>query len=72
MSPFLEAHHNAAVGCYVVAVMTGLKGFNRDDVAVAMECGHAVVVARAGADEEPAHFISIKFNDRIDNQVEFV
>ena len=71
MSPFLETLHDAAVGCYAVAVMTGLKGFNQDDVAVAMECENDVAVARAGADREPAHFISIKFTDRIDDHIEF-
>ena len=39
--------------------MTGLKGFNQDGVDVAMKCEHDVAVARAGADEEPAHFISV-------------
>ena len=72
MSPFLEARHDAAVGCYAVAVMTELKGFNQDNVAVAMECENDVAVARAGADGEPAHVISIKFNDRLYNYVEFV
>ena len=36
MSPFTEACHDAAVGRNVVAVMTVLKGFNQDDVTVAM------------------------------------
>ena len=72
MSPFLEARHDAAVVRYKVAFMTGLKGVNQDDVAVAMECEHDVAVARAGADGEPAHVISIKFTGRLDNYVEFV
>ena len=55
-----------------MAVMTGLKGFNQDDVAVAMECKHDVAVAGAGADGEPAHVISIKFTDRLDDYVDFV
>ena len=40
--------------------MTGLKGFNKYGVAVAMECEHDVAVARAGEDVKPAHVISIK------------
>ena len=52
--------------------MTGLKGFNQDDVAVAMKWEHDVAVARAVADGEPAHVISVKFTDRLDNYVEFV
>ena len=59
MSPFLEARHDAAVGFYAVAVMTGLKGFNQDGVNAAMECDHDVAVTRAGADGKPAHVISI-------------
>ena len=51
MSPFLEARHDAALGCYAVAVMTVLKVFNQDDVAVTMECKNDVAVARAGADQ---------------------
>ena len=69
MSPFLEARHDAAVGYYAMAVMTGLKGFNQDDVAVAMECEHDVAVVRAGSDGEPAHVISINFTDRLDDHV---
>ena len=69
MSPFLEAHHDAAVGRNTVAVMTGLKGFNKDDILVAIECEHDVAMNRAGADEKPAHVISIKFTDRLDNYV---
>ena len=72
MSPFLEARHYAVVGCYAVAVMTILKIFNQDGVDLAMECEHDVAVARAGADGEPAHVISIKFTDRIDDYVDFV
>ena len=72
MSPFLEARHDAAVGYYAVTVMAGLKGFNQDDVDVAMKCDHDVAVARAGADGEPAHVISVKFTDRLDNYVDFV
>ena len=72
MSPFLEAHHYADVGCYVVAVMTGFKAFNQYDVAVAMEFEHDLVVDRVGAYGEPAHVISIKFTDRIDDHVDFV
>ena len=45
MYPFLEARHYEAIGCYVVAVMTRLKGFNQYDVAVAMKCEHDVAVA---------------------------
>ena len=71
MSPFLEAFHDAAVGCYAVAVMTGLKGFNQDDVAVAMKYKHDVEVARAGTYDEPAHAISVQFTDRFDDYVEF-
>ena len=52
--------------------MPGLKGFNQDGVAVAMECEHDVAVARAGADGEPAHVVSIKFTDRLEDYVEFV
>ena len=70
MSPFLEACHDVAVGRYAVAVMTGLKGFNQDDVAVAMECKHDVEVARARADGEPAHVVSIKFTEKFDDYVE--
>ena len=55
MSPFLEARHDVAVGRNAVAVMSGLKGFNQDDVAVAMECENDVAVARVGADGPPAH-----------------
>ena len=51
--------------------MTGLKGFNWDDVAVTMKCKHDVAVARAGADGELAHVISVKFNDRLDDYMEF-
>ena len=72
MYPFLEARHDAAVGHYAVAVMTGLKGFNQIDVAVTMECKHYVAVARAGVDGEPAHVVSIKFTDRLDNYIYFV
>ena len=72
MSPFLEARHDAAVGCYAVAVMTGLKGFNQDDVSVPMECEHGAAVARTGADGELAHIISINFTDRFYNYIEFV
>ena len=72
MSPFLEEHHDAAVGCYVVAFMTGFKGFNWDDVAIAMKCEHDEAVARARADGELAHIISVKFTDRLDNYVEFI
>ena len=59
MYPFMEARHDAAVGRNVVAVMTGLKGFNQDGVTVAMECEHDVSVSRAVADGKPAHAISI-------------
>ena len=59
MSPLLEAWYDEVVGCYAVAVMTGLKGLNQDDVAVAMKYEHDVAVARAGADGEPAHVISV-------------
>ena len=69
MSPFLEACHDAAVGCYAVAVMTGLKWFNHDDVAFAMECEHDVAVAILGSDGEPAHVISIKFTAKLDDHV---
>ena len=69
MSPFLEARHDAAVGCYAVAVMTGLKGFNQDDVSVAMEYENSVAVARALVDGEPAHVISVEFTDRLDDYV---
>ena len=72
MYPFLEARHDAAVGCYAVAVMPGLKGFNQDDVAVAMECEHDVAVARAGVDGELARVVSIKFTARLNNYVESV
>ena len=72
MSPFLGAHYDAAVGCYAVAVMTILKGFNQDNVSVAMKCEHDVVVDRAGADGEPAHAISVKFTGRLDDYVELV
>ena len=33
----MEAHHDAAVDRYALADMTGVKGFNKDDVSVAME-----------------------------------
>ena len=59
MYPFLEARHDAAVGCYAVTFMTGLKGLNQDEIAVAMKCENDVAVARAGADGEPAHVISV-------------
>ena len=59
MSPFTEAHHDAAVGLDAVAVMTVLKGFNKDGVTVAMECEHDLEVSRAGADGKPSHAISI-------------
>ena len=59
MSPFTEAHHDADVGCNAVAVMTGLKGFNQDEVTVAMECENDVAVARSGADGKLAHVTSI-------------
>ena len=36
MSPFTEAHHDAAVGHNTMSVMTGLKGFKQDGVSVAM------------------------------------
>ena len=52
--------------------MTGLKGFNQDDVVIAMECDRGVAVARAGVDGVPAHVIIIKFTDRLDDHVEFV
>ena len=55
-----------------MAVMTGLKGFNQDDVDFAMKCEHDVAVARAGADGELAHFICVKFTDRLDDYIEFV
>ena len=55
-----------------MAVMTGLKGFNQDDVAVAMECEHDVSVSRAGVDGEPSHVISVSFTDRLDDYVDFV
>ena len=51
--------------------MTGLKGFNQDGIAVVMEFEHDLAVARAGADGKPAHFISIKFTDSLDDHVEF-
>ena len=72
MSPFTEAHHDAAVGRNAVAVMTGLKVFNQDGVTVAMECKHDVAVARAGANMKPAHVRSIEFTDRLDDNEEFV
>ena len=59
MYPVTEARHDAALGRNMVAVMTILKGFNKDCVTVAMECEHDVAVARAGADGKPAHVISI-------------
>ena len=59
MSPFTEARHDAAVGHYVVAVMTGLKGLNRDGITVTMECENYVAVDRAGADGKLVHVISI-------------
>ena len=52
--------------------MTGLKGFNQDDVDAAMKYEHYVAASRAGANGEPAHVISVKFTDRIDDYVEFV
>ena len=51
--------------------MSGLKGFNQDDVAVAMECEHDVAVARVGADGPPSHVVIINFTDRLDDYVEF-
>ena len=69
---FMEAHHDAAVGRYAVVVITGLKGFNQDGVAVAMECDHDVAVARAGSDGKTAHAISIKFTDRLNDHIEFI
>ena len=72
MYPFLEARHDAAVGCYAVAFMTGLKGFNKDDVDVTMKGEHDVVVARLGSNGEPAHVISVKFTDRLNDYIEFV
>ena len=68
----MEAHHDAAVDRYALADMTGVKGFNKDDVSVAMECKHDVAVARVGADGKPAHLISISFTDGLDNHVDFV
>ena len=59
MSPFTEACHDAAVGRNAAAVMTGLKSFNQDCVAVAMMCEHDVAVFRSGADGKPAHVVSI-------------
>ena len=72
MSPFLEEINDAAVGRYTVAIRPGLKGFNQYDVAVAMECEHDVAVARAGANGEPAHVVSINFTDRLEDYIEFV
>ena len=72
MSPFLEARHDADVGCYAVAVMTVLKGLYQDDVAVAMKYEHEVAVAREVADDEPSHVISVKCTDSLDDYVEFV
>ena len=59
MFPFAEARHNAAIGCNAVAVMTGLKGLNRDGITVTMECENDVAVDRAGADGKLVHVISI-------------
>ena len=56
----MEERHDAALGHYVVAVIPGLKGFNQDDFAAAMECKHDVVVSRAGADREPANVVTFK------------
>ena len=72
MSPFIEAHHDAAVGKNTVLVMMVLKGFNQDGVAVAMEYEYNVAVAQAGADGKPAHVIGIQFTDRLDNNEEFI
>ena len=52
--------------------MTGLKGFNKDGVTVAMECKYDVAVAQAGADGKLSHVISIEFTDRLDDNEEFV
>ena len=72
MSPFLEARHDAAVGRYAMAVIPGLKGFNQDDIAVAIEYEHDVAVARAGAEGEPSHVVIIKFTGGLDDYVELV
>ena len=72
MSHFTEARHDVAVGRDAVAVMTRLKGFNQDGITVTMKYEHDVAVTRGGADGRLSHVISIKFNDRIDDHIEFV
>ena len=52
--------------------MTGLKGFNQDDVSFEMKCEPDVAVVIAGADGEPAHGISVKFTNRLEDYVKFV
>ena len=72
MSPFTESRHDAAVGHNAMLVMTALKGFNQDGVAVAMGYKHDVAVAQAGADGKPAHVIGIEFTDRLNDNEEFI
>ena len=72
MSPFTESRHDAAVGHNAMLVMTALKGFNQDGVAVAMEYEHHVAVAQAGADVKPAYVIGIEFTERLDDNEEFI
>ena len=55
-----------------MSVITGLKGFNQDDVTVAMKCKHDVAVTRQGTDGKPAHVISILFTDRLNDYIEFI
>ena len=52
--------------------MVGFEWLHQDDIGVHIVGEHDEVVAAAGANQEPAHVISVKFTDGIGRYVELL
>ena len=69
MAALCEAVHDSICGSEAVAVVAGFEWLHQDDIGVHMVGEHEEVVAASGANQEPAHVISVKVADGFSRHV---
>ena len=69
MAALCEAGHDTICGGKAVAVVAVLEWLHQDNIGVHMVGEHEEVVAASGANREPDHVISLKFDDGFSHDV---
>ena len=70
MAALCEAGHDSICGSMEVSVVDGFEWLHQDGIKVHMVGEHEEVVAASGENREPAHVISVKFDDGFSCDVE--